>query len=146
MRPSASEACAQIAQIARVQHVGSRRPGAARNEHTHSMLSSATAECASVETTSGTPRRGCPAARAAGHLVAPEEAHARLGVAASEHALDTWIGDEGVHQRMFGTDGEDVDVAACLPAAPEATDGHKIRPRRTLAQITDDGCYPQATP
>ena len=34
--------------------------------------------------------------------------------------------DECVHQALFATDGEDVDVAARLPSAPQAADRDEL--------------------
>ena len=59
-------------------------------------------------------------------LEAGVEQHARLGVAMAQDATHLRQRREGVHDGRGRADGEDVEVATRLGAAPEAADGHEV--------------------
>ena len=64
--------------------------------------------------------------------------HARLCISLTEDALDMWMRNERVHQALFTTNSEDVDVAACLPSTPQAADRDQLDVAVVHAQELDE--------
>ena len=71
-------------------------------------------------------------------LVSTFEQHARLGISLTEDALDMWMRNERLHEALFTTNSEDVDVAACLPSTPQAADRDQLDVAVVHAQEIDE--------